>query len=152
MNQNLWGPQLWFFLHTISFNYPLKPIKEDKEKMVTFLYGLQPVIPCKICRNHFKRNLVESPPRLNNRKNFSEWMIDSHNEVNSRTGKKILTYEEAIGIWEKNLGKKISLTSDIIDTCQCKYDYKNIIFYILLVISLIIIYSFYTKYKKILFK
>ena len=147
MNQNLWGPQLWFFLHTISFNYPLKPKKEDKERMITFLYGLQPVIPCKICRDHFKRNLAESPPRLDNRKDFSEWMIDAHNEVNGRTGKKILTYDEAISIWEKNLGKKISLTSDNIDTCECKIDYKNYIFYFLVLLSILILFIYYKKKK-----
>ena len=30
MNQNIWGPHLWFSLHTISFNYPLKPTENDK--------------------------------------------------------------------------------------------------------------------------
>jgi hypothetical protein len=32
MNQNIWGPHLWFSLHTISFNYPLKP--SDTEQNV----------------------------------------------------------------------------------------------------------------------
>ena len=70
MNQNLWGPHLWFFLHTVSFNYPIKPTKDDKERVLSFLYSVQPVIPCKICRTHFKRNLSESPPNLDSRKKF----------------------------------------------------------------------------------
>ena len=127
MNQNLWGPQLWFFLHTISFNYPLKPTDKDKDKIVSFLYGLQPVIPCKICRDHFKRNLAETPPKLESRKDFSEWMIDAHNEVNSRTGKKIYTYDEAINIWDQN----------------CKYNIKNIYIYFLIFFVIITIICYY---------
>jgi hypothetical protein len=145
MNQNLWGPQLWFFLHTISFNYPLEPKNEDKEKMVSFLYGLQAVIPCKICRDHFKRNLAESPPKLDSRKDFAEWMIDAHNEVNGRTGKKILTYDEAIGIWEQKIGKRINLTSNNIDTCDCKYNVKDIYLYFLIFLILVIIICYYKQ-------
>ena len=26
----VWGPSLWHFLHTMSFNYPVKPSCEDK--------------------------------------------------------------------------------------------------------------------------
>ena len=28
---SVWGPGLWFFLHTISFNYPNKPTAEQKK-------------------------------------------------------------------------------------------------------------------------
>jgi len=27
----VWGPPLWHFLHTMSFNYPVKPTKDDKQ-------------------------------------------------------------------------------------------------------------------------
>ena len=149
MNQNLWGPQLWFFLHTISFNYPLKPSNEDKDKIISFLYGLQPVIPCKVCRDHFKRNLAEIPAKLDSRKDFSEWMIDTHNEINSRTGKKTISYDEAINISETNFGNNINLTSDIIDTCKCKsnYDVKNLYMYFLLFLVIIVFIVYYKKYK-----
>lgn len=146
MNQNLWGPKMWFFLHTISFNYPLKPSKQDKNNIASFLYSLQPIIPCKTCRTHFKRNLAESPPKLDSRKKLSEWMIDLHNEINGRTGKKILTHSEAINIWETNLGKKINLISDNVGSCQCNYDFKNVLLYILIFLIFVIIVAYY-KYK-----
>jgi len=28
---SLWGPAMWHSLHTISFNYPIKPSKSDKK-------------------------------------------------------------------------------------------------------------------------
>ena len=27
----IWGPPLWHFLHTMSFNYPVNPTKHDKK-------------------------------------------------------------------------------------------------------------------------
>ena len=30
MLTSVWGPPLWHFLHTTSFNYPIKPTKADK--------------------------------------------------------------------------------------------------------------------------
>ena len=32
----VWGPSLWHFLHTMSFNYPVKPTKEDKENYMNY--------------------------------------------------------------------------------------------------------------------
>lgn len=31
MLTSVWGPSMWHFLHTMSFNYPLKPTKQDKD-------------------------------------------------------------------------------------------------------------------------
>ena len=33
----IWGPPLWHTLHTISFNYPVKPNKDDKDNYYVFL-------------------------------------------------------------------------------------------------------------------
>ena len=31
MLTSVWGPSLWHYLHTMSFNYPVHPTKKDKE-------------------------------------------------------------------------------------------------------------------------
>jgi hypothetical protein len=31
MQTYIWGPPMWHVLHTISFNYPIKPSKNDKK-------------------------------------------------------------------------------------------------------------------------
>ena len=31
MLTSVWGPSMWHFLHTMSFNYPVKPTKDDKK-------------------------------------------------------------------------------------------------------------------------
>ena len=30
MLTSVWGPSMWHFLHTMSFNYPVSPTDEDK--------------------------------------------------------------------------------------------------------------------------
>ena len=37
MDPQLWGPHLWYFLHTITFQYPIKPSWNDKKEMSDFL-------------------------------------------------------------------------------------------------------------------
>ena len=36
MLTKVWGPPLWYFLHTISFNYPIYPTKEDQKNYYNF--------------------------------------------------------------------------------------------------------------------
>ena len=31
MLTSVWGPPMWHFLHTMSFNYPVNPTAEDKK-------------------------------------------------------------------------------------------------------------------------
>ena len=57
MLTSVWGPSLWHSLHTISFNYPLKPSLKDKINYRKFILQLQHVLPCKYCRINFKENL-----------------------------------------------------------------------------------------------
>ena len=31
MQTNIWGPAMWHYLHTMSFNYPIEPTPENKK-------------------------------------------------------------------------------------------------------------------------
>jgi hypothetical protein len=90
MNQNIWGPHMWFSLHTISFNYPIKPTENDKYYYKNYFNSLQHVIPCSVCKRNYIRHLNELPidKAIENRKSLVYWVIDLHNLVNSETGKK----------------------------------------------------------------
>ena len=98
MLTGVWGPALWHTLHTMSFNYPVKPSKEQKKYYKEFFTNLQNVLPCKYCRDNYKVNLKTIPLTrkvLKNRDNFSRWVYDMHNLVNDRLGKKQkLTYDQ----------------------------------------------------------
>lgn len=98
MLTNVWGPTLWHSLHTISFNYPTFPTREQKQEYYAFFTSLQWILPCKYCRDNYKNNLKVLPLNsqvLLNRYNLSKWLYDLHNLVNKNLGKPItLTYEQ----------------------------------------------------------
>ena len=98
MLTSVWGPSLWHYLHTMSFNYPNKPTSDDKKNYKKFVFSLKHVLPCKYCRMNLKKNLKELPLRekdLKNRANFSLWMYKLHEHINKMLGKKSgLTYKQ----------------------------------------------------------
>ena len=98
MLTSVWGPSLWHYLHTMSFNYPVKPCRKDKICYKKFIYNLKSVLPCKYCRINLTKNLKDMPltnKHLKNRKNFSRWVYDLHEHINKMLGKKSgLTYDK----------------------------------------------------------
>ena len=109
MDPTIWGPYMWFSLHSVTFAYPFKPTKEQAEKMEIFFNNLEYVIPCKICRINLSKNMRKHPIKknLSTRKQLVYWLIDIHNMVNFENNKKILSYEEVMQIYEKIYRKKI---------------------------------------------
>ena len=57
MQTNVWGPSMWFFLHTMSANFPVNPTMMQRQHHVAFLLSLAAVLPCRHCRNNFEANL-----------------------------------------------------------------------------------------------
>ena len=55
MLTSVWGPSMWHYLHTMSFNYPVKPTPEEKKHYKEFILSLQHVLPCKYCRINLKK-------------------------------------------------------------------------------------------------
>ena len=98
MLTSVWGPSLWHYLHTMSFNYPVKPTRKDKKHYRQFVMNLRNVSPCKYCRMNLRKNLKDLPLRdkdLKNRHTFSLWMYKLHEHINKMLGKKSgLTFEK----------------------------------------------------------
>ena len=94
----VWGPSLWHSLHTMSFNYPVKPTKDEKNHYINFIHSLKFTLPCKYCRLNLKRNLKEtgfSMKCMQNRDTFSNYIYNLHNHINEMLGKKnVLTYDK----------------------------------------------------------
>ncbi len=112
MNQNIWGPGLWLFLHTTTLNYAVKPSEEQKNQVREFFYSLGPILPCRYCRKNYARNLKEFPIRLDSKRELFEWLVDIHNEVNGLTGKRSYSYKEVIAKYDQIYQKKIDLDRD----------------------------------------
>ena len=86
----VWGPPMWHYLHTMSFNYPVHPTAADKRNYRSFILGLQHVLPCKYCRINLKNNFSNHPLRachLANRDAFSRYVYELHEIVNKLLGK-----------------------------------------------------------------
>ena len=98
MLTSVWGPSLWHYMHTMSFNYPVKPSREDKKHYRAFIMNLKHVLPCKYCRMNLRKNLKSLPltnKDLKNRCNFSKWVYKLHEHINKMLGKKSgLTYKK----------------------------------------------------------
>ena len=98
MLTSVWGPGLWHTLHTISFNYPVKPTKECKNNYYNFFILLEKILPCKYCRINYSSNLKSTnfcKKVFTDRETLSRWVFNSHNHVNEMLHKKCdLTYEQ----------------------------------------------------------
>ena len=91
MLTSVWGPSLWHYLHTMSFNYPVNPTKEDKKYYRDFILNLRHVLPCKYCRMNLRKNFKALPltmKRMKNRDTFSRYVYELHEHINKMLGKK----------------------------------------------------------------
>ncbi len=90
MLTTIWGPSLWHTLHTISFNYPIKPSTIQKKKYRSFILNLEYTLPCKYCRINLKKNFKCLPltmKQMKNRKSFSKYIYNLHELINKMLGK-----------------------------------------------------------------
>ena len=98
MLTSVWGPIFWFFLHTMSFNYPNNPSIETKKQYRDFILSLQYILPCKYCRDNLVLNFKKLPitmDEMKNRETFSRYIYNLHEVVNKMLKKKSnLTYED----------------------------------------------------------
>ena len=104
MLTSVWGPSLWHSLHTISFNYPVKPTLEQKEYYFKFFMSLRNILPCKYCRINYKKNIKKVPLKkstMKNREALSRWLYELHEEINRMLHKKsCLTYDQVRNRYE----------------------------------------------------
>lgn len=98
MLTSVWGPSMWHYLHTMSFNYPVAPTKRDKIHYMNFIKSLKHVLPCKFCRINLRKNLKHLPFRMScmkNRETFSRYVYNLHEHINEMLGKSSgLSYED----------------------------------------------------------
>jgi len=112
MDPEIWGPNAWIFLHTITLNYPNNPSIYDKQYYKNFFMSLQIVLPCEWCSKNYKLHIIKYPidNYLNSKKDLVTWLIIIHNEVNEILKKKKLNYNEVIEIYKNLYNNKNSNT------------------------------------------
>lgn len=97
MLTSVWGPGMWHYLHTMSFNYPVNPTKQEKMHYFSFMWSLRYVLPCGKCRANLRENYKKLPltmKHMKNRASFSRYVFDLHELINTMLHKTSgLTYE-----------------------------------------------------------
>ena len=91
MITSIWGPPAWHFIHTVSFNYPVKPTCEDRKNYRNFVANLENVLPCGKCRKNLRKNFRKLPllPKdLESRATFSLYIYKLHELINTMLDKK----------------------------------------------------------------
>ena len=91
MLTTVWGPSMWHYLHTMSFNYPVHPSCDDKKRYQAFILNLQYVLPCGKCRKNLKKNFKKLPltwDKMNSRYTFSKYVYELHELINTMLKKK----------------------------------------------------------------
>ena len=138
MLPEIWGRHAWNFLHLVTLGYPEDPMPEDMIRYKKYMDSFQQILPCEKCRKNVKKHMKSIPLTeeiLSSKKLFIKWGIDFHNIVNYYTGKKMLTYPEAISELEK-----LTKTSSNKD---------NYLMYSMVVVIIILIsYVIYEKYNQ----
>lgn len=150
---DIWGPYAWKFIHMVALAYPSKPTEEDKLNYYTFFISISNILPCHLCSDHYKNNLLKhqlTDNVLSSRENLVKWTIDMHNEVNISNNKNVYDYDYAIDLIKNNYNEKISLNKVIDEPDKIIYEsnkiiekennnFSNNILYILIFVFIILI-------------
>ena len=98
----IWGPIFWGTMHITSLAYPDDPTYAEKRAAKDFFNALGFLLPCPVCRDHFREILKGMPIEtwLDNRTKLTEWVFTAHNAVNKKLGKPELTMPEFYSRYE----------------------------------------------------
>ena len=147
MHPSIWGSQLWYIMHLISFEYPINPTEYDKRIYHDFYTSLKDVIPCEDCKKHYREHITRYPltPHLDSRDNLVKWVIQVHNFVNTSLGKPTLSIEQVMIIY-KNLKPQspfIKVDTELIIKQTEQKEYYRLYVFIFLALVIIISSRYY---------
>ena len=115
MLTDIWGACQWHVLHTMSFNYPVKPSPEQKQWYRNHVQNLVHVLPCGKCRKNLVKNFRKLPlleKHMESRATFSRYLYELHEVVNNMLDKPSgLTYEQVRDRYEQ-FRSRCTLTPD----------------------------------------
>lgn len=118
------GPGYWSNWHTTSLKATDKNSKAVVAKNIIFATEN---FPCQECKRDFIKYIKENPlkPAVESPDPLSlfKWTVNSHNYVNSKLGKTIITWDEAKEAWEGKKGlcfENCGLSEDEIETKEEK--------------------------------
>lgn len=108
-----WGPLFWNFLHSIPNNLT----KDNACYFNAMFKKLSYVIPCNVCKEHYDKFRDENKLEMRNitKIKMKKWILQLHNSVNLKLGKKEFTLKESNKVHKKiNDTKFLNLLNYII--------------------------------------
>nr|AEX62522.1 putative FAD-linked sulfhydryloxidase [Moumouvirus Monve] len=125
----VWGGAGWTFCHSVTFGYPLKPTTDDKNNYKNFFISLGDVLPCKYCRESYKKFITEGETALTtevleNRESLTKWFYRVHNAVNQKLKVEYaVSYEDVVEKYE-SFRAKCGKPKETSKGCVTPLDYK----------------------------
>ena len=137
-SSTVWGPHMWFFLHTISMCYPIRPNAVTKKKYYEFVQNIPLFIPVEKQSSDFSKLLDEYPVSsyLDNRESFVRWVWFIHNKINEKLEKPQMSFNDFF-IHYHEMYKPVEVKHN--------YKIKKIIYGCILLLMIGIIYYLYDK-------
>lgn len=68
-----WGPPAWKFIFAVIDDMPEYPADTEPYRM--FFMSFQYVLPCEMCRAHYRNHVIRWPPPVWSRRAMKEWAI-----------------------------------------------------------------------------
>ena len=98
MGPAVWGPIFWTTMHIATIGYPSFPTDEEQKAAINFFESLQYMIPCPICKEHYKANLKNFPVNtvVDDKQKLIRWLFNMHNTINKQLGKSEITWREFV--------------------------------------------------------
>lgn len=91
------GPDFWSVLEELAIGYPEQASPDMQLSMKQTLAGIAKHFPCSDCSRHFTPHVAKMEPKdLHGRMGLLQWVINTHNIVNKRLGKKVYEFPEAM--------------------------------------------------------
>lgn len=130
MNTNKWGPHAWEFLHTITFNYPIKPTNYDRMRYKNLFMALGETYPCSYCRESYKKFIQNIPIEnfYNSRYGMVLWLYLIHDQVNKKLGKISIPFSAVVSKYEAQRAGASKYSKDkqiYIINCFIRETYKR---------------------------
>ena len=93
----------WHTIHVVALSYPSNPNYAQKRAAKEFYESMAELIPCPMCREHYKEHLKKLPlsPHLDRRDDLFRWTVQLHNEVNVMLKKPVVTETESINFYAR---------------------------------------------------
>lgn len=139
IDPTIWGPNYWFFLHTVAFCYPLFPSSVTKKKYYNLVHNFPLFIPTEKIGTEFSKLLDKYPvtPYLDNRDSFLKWTHFIHNKINSYLGKPEISYYDALNKYYEHYKLKELKKNE-----EQKNKHKYIFASLIVILTLTIIYLY----------